>query len=169
MTVPESCALVLSRAQQPYNSPPFKHLASETRIAVSGRRPSLATSSRQELRHLTYRTCKDVVSEPCAHTGANDEQCVSYVRDLHKTPGLDVKADDLSLAMQGSLTRPDLKREMKYLEKLLYKNRNQHRESQHFRRLEEASPSWQAWACPQSPCYMHAHDHIHTFLSETQG
>ena len=44
--------------------------------------------------------------------------------------------------MQGSLTRPDLKREMKYLEKLLYKNRNQHRESQHFRRLQEASPSF---------------------------
>ena len=55
--------------------------------------------------------------------------------------------DDHTLCtMQGSLTRPDLKREMKYLEKLLYKNRNQHRESQHFRRLQEASLSWQTHA-----------------------
>ena len=41
--------------------------------------------------------------------------------------------------MQGSLTRPDLKRETQYLEKLLYKNKKQHRASQHFRRLQEAS------------------------------
>ena len=53
------------------------------------------------------------------------------------------QTDDHTLCtMQGSLTRPDLKREMKYLEKLLYKNKNQHRESQHFRRLREASLAW---------------------------
>ena len=39
--------------------------------------------------------------------------------------------------MQGNLTRPEVKLEMRLLEKLLYKNKSQHRQSQHYRRLEE--------------------------------
>ncbi len=39
---------------------------------------------------------------------------------------------------QGALARKDLDAEAVLLERLLYKNKNQHRASQHFRRLLEA-------------------------------
>ncbi len=39
------------------------------------------------------------------------------------------------MGVQGSLTRPDLVREMAYLERLLYKNKQQHRSSRHFQQL----------------------------------
>ena len=41
---------------------------------------------------------------------------------------------------QGALARTDLARETALLERLLYKNKQQHRGSQHFRRLMEVGP-----------------------------
>ena len=47
--------------------------------------------------------------------------------------------------MQGNLTRPEVKLEIRLLENLLYKNKSQHRQSQHYRRLEEVCLSvWSA-------------------------
>lgn len=43
-------------------------------------------------------------------------------------------------ALQGALARTDLARETALLERLLYKNKQQHRGSLHFRRLMEAGP-----------------------------
>lgn len=45
----------------------------------------------------------------------------------------------LFMTPQGSLTRPDLVREMAYLERLLYKNKQQHRTSGHFQQLIDVS------------------------------
>lgn len=42
---------------------------------------------------------------------------------------------ETTMGVQGSLTRPDLVREMAYLERLLYKNKQQHRSSRHFQQL----------------------------------
>jgi hypothetical protein len=39
--------------------------------------------------------------------------------------------------LQGSLARVDLWQELQLLEKLLYKNKNQHQGAQHFQRLQE--------------------------------
>jgi hypothetical protein len=43
----------------------------------------------------------------------------------------------LSSPLQGELARLDLWQEYLLLEKLLYKNTNQHRGAQHFQRLQE--------------------------------
>ncbi|BDA45714.1 hypothetical protein COCOBI_07-5010 [Coccomyxa sp. Obi] len=47
--------------------------------------------------------------------------------------------------LQGSLTRPDLVREMAYLERLLYKNKQQHRSSRHFQQLFDVHRCLQLW------------------------
>ncbi|KAK9903949.1 hypothetical protein WJX75_001135 [Coccomyxa subellipsoidea] len=47
--------------------------------------------------------------------------------------------------LQGSLTRPDLVREMAYLERLLYKNKQQHRTSGHFQQLIDVHRCLQLW------------------------
>ncbi|CAL8470705.1 g10247 [Coccomyxa elongata] len=47
--------------------------------------------------------------------------------------------------LQGSLTRPDLVREMAYLERLLYKNKQQHRSSRHFQQLLDVHRCLQLW------------------------
>ena len=48
-----------------------------------------------------------------------------------------------SPSFQAALARPDLWREVTLLEKLLYKNANQHRGAQHFQRLQEVR--WHGW------------------------
>ena len=88
-------------------------------------------------------TGKDVIHQPGCHTGTAIQRPVKH--GVSWTTIGTSSACILRMhigVMQGSLTRPDLQREMKYLEKLLYKNRNQHRESQHFHRLQEVSLSF---------------------------
>ena len=52
----------------------------------------------------------------------------AVMRHVHLSP---------SCPLQGELARPDLWQECLLLEKLLYKNANQHRGAQHFQRLQE--------------------------------
>jgi len=97
-------------------------------------------------------TGKDVIHQPGCHTGTAIQRTVRH--GVSWTTRGTSSACILRIhigVMQGSLTRPDLQREMKYLEKLLYKNRNQHRESQHFHRLQEVSLSF-----PEFLSWLHA-------------
>ena len=54
-----------------------------------------------------------------------------------------------SCPLQGELARPDLWQEYLLLEKLLYKNANQHRGAQHFQRLQEVR--WRRRCCLLPP------------------
>lgn len=51
--------------------------------------------------------------------------------------------------LQGALGRPDLWQELQLLDKLLYKNSNQHRSAQHYQRLQEVPPPLPAALLPK--------------------
>lgn len=55
--------------------------------------------------------------------------------------------------LQGALARPDLWQEYQLLDKLLYKNANQHHSSQHFHALQEvtAAPQMRCWLADPPP------------------
>jgi Domain of unknown function (DUF4477) len=46
------------------------------------------------------------------------------------------------LVLQASFQQPELWREAALLDRLLYKNRSQHRSSCHFQRLQEVREGW---------------------------